>query len=98
MTYVWDVVRNIEQALELPGGIYNFGSGNSRNSYELFLEAAKLMGVGQPYNLILPDEERYAPECRNLAMDCSLVAKYGIHFRDSIEGMEEALKHPVRTE
>lgn len=98
VTYVWDVVRNIERALALPGGIYNFGSGNNRNSYELFLKAAKLMGVEQPYNLILPDEERYAPECRNLAMDCSLVAKYGIHFRNSIEGIEEALKHPVRTE
>ena len=98
VTYVWDVVRNIERALALPGGIYNFGSGNSRNSYDLFLEAAKLMGVEQPYNMILPDEERYAPQCRNLAMDCSLVAKYGIHFRDSIEGIEEALKHPVRTE
>ncbi len=98
VTYVWDVVRNIERALALPGGIYNFGSGNSRNSYDLFLEAAKLMGVEQPSNLILSDEERYAPQCRNLAMDCSLVAKYGIHFRDSIEGMEEALKHPVRTE
>ena len=98
VTYVWDVVRNIERALALPGGIYNFGSRNSRNSYELFLEAAKLMGVEQPSNLILPDEERYAPQCRNLAMDCSLVAKYGIHFRDSIEGIEEALKHPVRTE
>lgn len=37
VTYVWDVVRNIERALALPGGIYNFGSGNSRNSYELLL-------------------------------------------------------------
>ena len=98
MTYVWDVVRNIERALALPGGIYNFVSLIIRNSYDLFLEAAKLMGVEQSYNLILPDEERYAPQCRNLAMDCSLVAKYGIHFRDSIEGIEEALKHPVRTE
>ena len=98
VTYVWDVARMIEKALALPGGIYNFGSGNSLNSYSLFIEAAKLMGIDRPNDLILPDDERYAPQYRNLTMDCALIAKYGIVFRNSINGIEEAIKHPVRTE
>lgn len=40
VTYVWNVVWNMEKAITLPGGIYNFGSGNSLNSYELFKLAA----------------------------------------------------------
>ena len=32
VTYVWDVVRNMEKALSLSGGIYNFGSGNSTSN------------------------------------------------------------------
>ena len=98
VTYVWDVVRNIEKAISLPGGIYNFGSNNSLNSYELHLKAANLMGIKDAQNLILPDEERFCDEPRNLTMDCSRVEALDIHFNDSIEGIEEAIKRPYRTE
>ena len=32
VTYVWEVIKNIEKAMSLSGGIYNFGSGNTLNS------------------------------------------------------------------
>ena len=34
ITYVWDVIRAMEQVMELPGGIYNFGSRNQRSTWE----------------------------------------------------------------
>lgn len=98
VTYVWDVVKNIEKAITLPGGIYNFGSGNSLNSYDLQLATAKLLGAKEPKDLVLPDEERFADQARNLTMDCSLIEQYGIHFSDSLAGIEEAIKQPFRTE
>lgn len=98
VTNVWEVVRNIEKAINLPGGIYNFGSGNPLNSYELFLKAAHLMGLKEPSTWILPDEERFADQSRNLTMDCSRIEEYGIHFSDSVAGIEEAIKRPFRTE
>lgn len=98
VTNVWEVVKNIEKAISLPGGIYNFGSGNTQNSYELFQQAAKLMGIKEAQNLILPDEERFCNEPRNLTMDCSLIEAHGIHFPDSIEGIGSAIKLPFRTE
>lgn len=97
VTYVWNVVRNIEKAISLPGGIYNFGSGNTLNSYELHLKAAELMGLKEPEEWILPDNERFHDEPRNLTMDCSLIEEHGIHFCDSVEGIHEAIQRPFRT-
>ena len=97
VTYVWDVVRNIEKAISLPGGIYNFGSGNTLNSYELHLKAADLMGLKEPEEWILPDNERFHDEPRNLTMDCTLIEEHGIHFCDSVEGIQEAIQRPFRT-
>ena len=97
VSYVWEVVRNIEKALSLPGGIYNFGSGNDLNSHALFVEAARLMGLNHPATWILPDEERYSNQARNLTMDCSRIERYGMHFRDSLSGISESLLRPFRT-
>lgn len=97
VTNVWEVVKNIEKAISLPGGIYNYGSGNHLNSYELFLQTAALMAFNEPTQWILPDKERFSNQDRNLTMDCSLIEKYGIHFSDSIKGIENALTYPFRT-
>lgn len=98
VTYVWEVIKNIEKAMSLPRGIYNFGSGNTLNSYSLFTEAANMMGLKEPSNFILPDTERFSDQERNLTMDCSLIEKHGIHFNDSTEGIKEAVLRPFRTE
>lgn len=98
VTNVWEVVRNIEKAVSLGGGIYNFGSKNSLNSHELHLKAAHIMGFKEPRACILPDAERFSNAPRNLTMDCTLIEQHGIRFNDSIEGIEEAIKHPFRTE
>ena len=91
VTNVWEVVRNMEQTLELPGGIYNYGSGNHIDSYTLFLKVANIMGAKEPSTFILPDEERFSEQTRNLTMKCSLINNFGIRFNDSVEGIKKAL-------
>ncbi|WP_308269400.1 SDR family oxidoreductase [Prevotella sp.] len=91
VTNVWEVVRNMEQTLERPGGIYNYGSGNHIDSYTLFLKVANIMGTKEPSTFILPDEERFSEQTRNLTMDCSLINNFGIRFNDSVEGIEKAI-------
>ena len=91
------MVRNIDKALSLPGGIYNFGSSNNVNSYELFLAAAALMKLRKPSEWILPDADRFSDQERNLTMNCASIEAQGIHFNDSIEGIREALQRPFRT-
>ena len=92
VTDVWEVVRNIKKVLNLPGGVYNFGSGNSLDSYSLIVETARLMGLGSAKDWIIPDYSRFCEQTRNLSMDCSLIGKYGIYFNDSIRGLEMAMK------
>ncbi len=98
VTNVWEVVMNMEKTFSLPGGIYNYGSGNTLNSFILHNEAAKLLGLKNADSIILPDEERFSEQDRNLTMDCSMIEGYGIHFNDSVEGIENAIKRPFRTE
>ena len=97
VTNVWYVVRNMEKTISLRGGIYNYGSGNSLNSYDLHLQAAAIMGLKDASQWILADEERFSDQARNLTMDCSLIENHGILFCDSVEGIKEAINHPFRT-
>ena len=92
VTNVWEVVRNMENVFAMPGGVYNYGSCNSVNSYELYLQVASMMGVKAPSALVLPDEERFSEQARNLTMDCSAIAEYDIHFNDSVKEIEQALR------
>lgn len=95
VTYVWEVVKNLGKTFSLPGGIYNFGSENSLNTYELFVKAANLMGLKEPCKWIIPDDERFSEQPRNLIMDCSSIERYGIYFDDSLVGIEQALQTEI---
>lgn len=56
------------------------------------------MGIKDAQHLILPDDERFCEEPRNLTMDCSLINEQGITFYESVEGIENAVEIPFRTE
>ena len=94
--YVWDVVKNIENAISLPGGIYNFGSSDSLNTYELLLSTAILMGFKKAVDVIHLDKEKFCGLKRNLTMDCSSIKKYNIFFKSSIDSIKDALQKPFR--
>lgn len=91
VTNVWEVVRRLEACLDLPGGVYNFGCENRLNSYELFLQTARLMGLVQPEQWILPDSERFPDHPRNLSMDTACIRSFGIEFPDTLQGIRQAL-------
>lgn len=88
-TNAWEVARNIAKCFDLPGGIYNFGSGNGLDSFETFTECARLMGL--PDGIVAADRERFREQPRNLAMDTSRINAYGITFNDSINGFKQTL-------
>lgn len=91
ITDVRAVVTRLEACLRLPGGAYNFGSENRLNSYETFIQAARLLGYEAPERWILPDPERFPEHPRNLAMDISRIRSYGIDFPDTLEGVRRAI-------
>lgn len=94
VTNVWEVVRRIEAAFALPGGVYNFGSTTDLSSFDLQLAAAQsLFDKGwldvQPSDLVLPDESW----TRNLSLDLSRLQKFGITFPSSLTGLHNAVVH-----
>ena len=54
-----EVVRNLEYAWELEGGVYNFGSPNDRNTYETVI--AMFTKLGWDAKVVQRNEEAFAP-------------------------------------
>lgn len=94
ITNVWEVVRRVEMALALPGGIYNFGSPNDLSSFDIWLAAAELMVEkgwmdAKPSTLVLPDESW----TRNIGLDLRSIEAHGITFPSTLTGLRNAVFH-----
>lgn len=93
ITYVWDVIRAMEQVMELPGGVYNFGSTNQRNAWEtagLFAQAAAVKTGILPK--VEADLERFRSVPRNLTIDTGKMERFGICLGDTAEGLARCMK------
>lgn len=90
ITNVWEVVQNIEKVLELPGGVYNFGSGNDNNTYDLVVE---LFGrLGYDVTKVQKNESPMGAGKRNLTMCQDKLNRYGICFSSTMDGVMKAMK------
>ena len=91
ITFVWEVVKRLNDCLNLPGGAYNFGCENELTSYETFLEAARCMNLPYPENWIVPDNERFPEHPRNLSMSIHKLRTFNINFPSTCDGFKTAL-------
>ena len=92
ITYVWEIIRNMEAAMRLPGGVYNFGSQNSRSTFDtaaLFLK--EMTGNSDVSGWIERDTERFASCPRNLMIDTERIRRQGICIGDTWEGIRTCL-------
>ncbi len=84
LTYVKEVAENMENVIQLPGGVYNFGSETTKSMYEISMEFAALIGK----DIRVEDcEPRH-----NLWMNCEKVRKHGIVFRTVEDGLKECAR------
>lgn len=87
ITNVWEVIRNIEKAFLLTGGVYNFGAPNDQSTYEtvctLFREMKWDLGM------LHKNETAFAQCPRDISMDQSKLNGEGIRFFSTLEGMIE---------
>ena len=89
ITYVRSVAENMEKAIGLPGGVYNFGSENDLDMYNTALAFFKALGLeARAKKLILPEEGKAG----SLAMDCSLLHSHGISFETTAEGPAKMMR------
>ena len=84
ITYVRQAVALLEAALTLPGGVYNFGSENTKNMVLTARQFAETLGI-----MVDIQEADWA---RNLAMDCSKLRTQGIVFDTTQAGLTRCLR------
>ena len=84
VTYVRQVIENLEPAMELPGGVYNFGSGNAEDMVCTARQFAKALGVA-----VQIKEESWN---RNLVMDAAKLERFGIRFDTTQQGIRRCLR------
>lgn len=83
ITYVREVAARMEDALRLPGGVYNFGSENDIS----MLDTARFLSDALNLEITLRD----AGPRHNLWMDCGKLKKQGIAFPDTVEGLRKCI-------
>lgn len=83
ITYVREVAGLIRQAIDLPGGVYNFGSENSLSMYNTALFLANALGLSAPH---IETSEKH-----NLWMDCGKLRDHGISFGQTTEGLTRCI-------
>lgn len=89
ITYVQNVLKNIEKAFLLPGGVYNFGSENDKNTYETIKALLSLLGK-KDYSVI-PNAQAFADNPRNIKMNTDKIKSFGIEFPNTVQGFKECV-------
>ena len=84
ITYVREAVERLTQAMELPGGVYNFGSSNTENMVHTAQQFA------QELDIAVQIEAADWP--RNLVMDGKKLEKAGIRFDTTQQGIRHCLR------
>lgn len=84
VTYVRQVIENLEPAMDLPGGVYNFGSGNAEDMVCTARQFAKVLCVA-----VQIKEESWN---RNLVMDAAKLERFGIRFDTTQQGIRRCLR------
>ncbi len=86
ITYVRQVVELLVPAMQLPGGVYNFGSENKLNMYDTAIDFKNALGL----KLSLKKDEDST--FRNLAMSCEKIRKFGIDFDNTQDGIRRCVR------
>ncbi len=84
ITYVKNVAQNMDTVMQLPGGIYNFGSETQKSMYEITQEFLALLRKQIP----LED----APPRHNLWMNCEKARGFGVRFPNVEDGLKQCAK------
>ena len=95
ITDVDTVVTNLPATLELPGGIYNFGSENDANTYETVKEVLTTLQKTNALTRLVPNETAFAENPRDISMDTTKIREAGIFFPSTVDGLLSALNEEV---
>lgn len=85
ITDVYEVIRNMEKAFSLPGGVYDFGAPNDKSMYETV--AALFSGLGLDTDRVKKNRDAFADHPRDMTLKQEHVNAHGIFFTDTTEAL-----------
>ena len=92
ITYVYDLINAFDKILQLPGGVYNAGSGNNLNTYELGESILKEMGLEHRiHELLIKDTESFKTKSRDLRICNKKLEKYDIYFDETEKSLSKCI-------
>ena len=92
ITYVYDLIENFNEILNIEGGIYNTGSQNNLSTYETALKILKYMGLENKKELLIKDDERFKEYHRDLRIYSKKLFSAGIKFTTTEEALNNSIK------
>lgn len=92
ITDVRYVIENLPKALELPGGVYNFGSENRESTYDTVKSVLEELKMQSALSRLVPNEAAFADCPRDISMDTGKIRAAGIIFPTTREGLIQVLK------
>lgn len=87
------VVEKLPQVFRLPGGVYNFGSENEYNTYEMVRRL--LEGLGYSTGKLRKNETAFAGNPRNIRIHMGKARKFGIDFPKTLERLVECMNEKL---
>lgn len=84
VTYVRQAVTNLPAAIQLPGGVYNYGSENDLDMLATARQFCRAMGIAPT----LAEGDRV----RNLCMDTAKARRAGVVFDTTCDGIAQCLR------
>lgn len=83
ITYVKELVDNLEKILTLPTGIYNTGSENDLSRYETLKEIFSL------FDMDMEKLREFSGNPRDIRIKNTKLSEFGIEFSDTINGIKK---------
>ena len=87
-----DVIENLPKALDLPGGVWNFGSPNDQSTYDTVKALLEALNLDPALERLVPNREAFADHPRDITMDQSKLNAAGTSFPTTAEGLFRAFR------
>jgi len=93
MTYVYDLLKNIEKIMEVPFGTYHTGSENNLSTFDIAEIIVNKLGISHRLNEILEkDHKRYCEKPRDIRITNKKLKNLGIDFLNTEEAISLCIK------
>lgn len=93
ISYVYEVIENIEKLINIPFGDYNFGCENDICTYDIGCSVLENLGLqNRIEDIIIKDTDRFKDKKRDLRINNTKLRDNGIYFDSTQEAIARCIK------